>query len=96
MLNLTTLLFQICLILFTSRCLGWIFRKLNQPQVIGEMIAGIMLGPSLLGWLSPPISSALFPPESLNYLRACLRIEINRHSGRFPDKKLAKHTCHEQ
>src|SRR3954468_2235769 len=45
--------------------MGLVFRRLGQTSVIGEMVAGIMLGPSLLGQLFPAIESRLFPPVSL-------------------------------
>ncbi len=45
--------------------MGVAFRRLGQTAVIGEMFAGILLGPSLLGQLAPSIESRLFPPTSL-------------------------------
>ena len=45
--------------------MGLAFRRFGQTAVIGEMFAGILLGPSLLGQLSPSIESRLFPPASL-------------------------------
>ena len=68
MFNLAIFLAEICLILTATRLTGLIFKKINQPQIIGEMTAGILLGPSLLGWLAPEITSMLFPPGSLDYL----------------------------
>ncbi|HEX6384267.1 MAG TPA: cation:proton antiporter, partial [Anaerolineae bacterium] len=50
--------------------------KIGQPQVIGEMVAGILLGPSLLGWLAPGVSAALFPLESLGFLNALSQMGI--------------------
>jgi len=51
-------------ILAASRVVGWAARRfLGQPQVVGEMIAGVLLGPSLLGWLAPGVEAMLFPPE---------------------------------
>ena len=44
---LLILLVQIALILALSRVMGWLFARAHQPQVVGEMVAGIMLGPSL-------------------------------------------------
>jgi Kef-type K+ transport system membrane component KefB len=61
---------QILVVLLVSRAVSWVFKKANQPQVVGEMAAGVALGPSLLGWLAPGISAALFPPASLDYLYA--------------------------
>lgn len=59
------LLLQIIVILLACRIFGWIFMKIGQPTVIGEILAGIVLGPSILGHLSPEISAFLFRPESL-------------------------------
>jgi Kef-type K+ transport system membrane component KefB len=56
---------QMFVILAACRLVGWIVTKyFKQPQVIGEMIAGIVLGPSLLGLLWPDVQAALFPPAS--------------------------------
>ncbi len=63
---LATLLVQIAAILALSRGMGLLFARLRQPQVIGEMLAGIMLGPSLLGWVWPDAFGALFPIGSIN------------------------------
>jgi Kef-type K+ transport system membrane component KefB len=55
------LLLQVGTILIVSRLVGWLFGKLSQPRVVGEMIVGILLGPSLLGWLAPSISALSVP-----------------------------------
>lgn len=60
------LLLQIIAILLVSRVFGFIFVKLGQPTVIGEILAGIVLGPSLLGYFSPQTFNFLFSPESLS------------------------------
>lgn len=62
------LFLQILLILAVSRLLGHVFARLRQPQVIGEMLAGILLGPSLFGWLFPDAFAAMFPPGSREIL----------------------------
>lgn len=60
---------QLAVILLTCRIVGWLGRKLlAQPQVVGEMIAGVVLGPSLLGLLLPGVQAAIFPPETKNVL----------------------------
>ena len=59
------LLLQIIAILLICRLFGWLFQKIGQPTVIGEIVAGIVLGPSILGHLLPDVSAFLFPPESL-------------------------------
>lgn len=59
------LLLQIITILIAVRIFGWLFLKIGQPTVIGEIVAGIVLGPSVLGHLFPEVSEFLFRPESL-------------------------------
>src|SRR5258708_3012908 len=66
--NIALLLLQIGVIIGAARVLGIVFRVIHQPQVIGEMVAGILLGPSLLGWIAPSLSAAVFPSNSLEYL----------------------------
>ena len=51
------LLLQIVVILSVARAVGWLFARLGQPTVIGEIIAGILLGPSLLGMVAPDLSA---------------------------------------
>ncbi|WP_230974895.1 cation:proton antiporter [Brevundimonas vitis] len=56
---------QMAVIIATCRLVGWAaHRWLGQPQVVGEMIAGVILGPSLFGLLAPQIQGFIFPPES--------------------------------
>lgn len=74
--QLSTLLVQIGVIIVTARLVGWLFQRLRQPQVIGEMVAGIVLGPSLLGWLAPGVSATLFPADSLGFLNALSQIGL--------------------
>jgi Kef-type K+ transport system membrane component KefB len=74
--HLLTLLLQVGVILAAARTLGWIFRKVHQPQVLGEMAAGILLGPSLLGWVAPGLSAAIFPAESLGFLNALSQLGL--------------------
>jgi Kef-type K+ transport system membrane component KefB len=59
------LLLQIIVILVVSKIFGAAITKIRQPSVVGEMIAGIFLGPSILGFLFPEFSAFLFPKESL-------------------------------
>lgn len=74
--NLLLLLAQVVVILVASRAVGRLLRRLGQPQVIGEMAAGILLGPSFLGLLAPEFSAALFPATSLGFLSALSQIGI--------------------
>lgn len=60
---------QLAIILLACRIVGWFGRKfLAQPQVVGEMIAGVLLGPSLFGMLAPETQAAIFPKEMRNVL----------------------------
>ena len=62
---------QLGVILLTCRLTGWLGRKfLGQPQVVGEMIAGVFLGPSLLGMAFPDLQATIFPKETRNVLYA--------------------------
>ncbi len=61
-------LVEILIVIGLSRIMGQFCRVLKQPLVIGEIIAGIMLGPSLLGLIFPAFGAALFPAETLPYL----------------------------
>jgi len=70
------LLLQLAMILAVSRLVGWLFGYFRQPQVMGEMIAGIMLGPSLLGWMAPAASRYVFPPESIPYLNVLSQVGV--------------------
>jgi len=68
--NLLILVLQITVVLALCRLTGDLFLKIRQPRVNGEMFAGILLGPSLLGWLAPQVSHYLFPPASFDFLNA--------------------------
>ncbi|WP_029014969.1 cation:proton antiporter [Niveispirillum irakense] len=60
---------QMAVIIAACRLVGWVAKRyLGQPQVVGEMIAGVILGPSLLGALAPGVQGMLFPPDSKNVL----------------------------
>jgi Kef-type K+ transport system membrane component KefB len=60
---------QLGIIILACRVVGWLGSKfLAQPQVVGEMIAGVILGPSLFGLFMPDIQSAIFPKEMKNVL----------------------------
>jgi Kef-type K+ transport system membrane component KefB/nucleotide-binding universal stress UspA family protein len=59
------LMVQACVIIVASRLIAWLARRLGQPAVIAEVIAGIMLGPSLFGRLSPDAFHELFPKTSM-------------------------------
>ena len=73
---LPLLLLQIITIVLVARIFGWIFRKIGQPTVIGEIIAGIVLGPSLFGLYFPEVKEALFPVASLGILQMLSQVGL--------------------
>ena len=73
---LAILLLQIIAIIIVARFFGWMFRKIGQPSVIGEMIAGIVLGPSLVGLYFPEFFSNLFPAASMGNLKFLSQIGL--------------------
>ncbi len=74
--HLLVLIVQVGLILALGRAMGAVCSALKQPQVMGEMIAGIMLGPSLLQQVAPGVFATVFPPGSIEYLSLLSQIGI--------------------
>jgi Kef-type K+ transport system membrane component KefB len=74
---LAHVLFALAVITFVARILGSLFRRLfGQPPVIGEIVAGLMLGPSLLGQLWPSAYHFLLPQESAPYLGILAKVGV--------------------
>jgi Kef-type K+ transport system membrane component KefB len=69
-------LLALVVIVIAARILGAIFRCLHQPGVMGEVIAGLLLGPSFLGWLAPQVSSQLLPPVIAPFLAVIAQVGI--------------------
>ena len=61
--DLLRFLLEFILLLVSARGLGEVARRLSQPQVIGELLGGVVLGPSLLGALAPGLFAAVFPAQ---------------------------------
>ncbi len=74
--SLSILILQIITIIVVARLFSLLLKRIGQPAVIGEILAGILLGPSLLGWLSPEISQFLFPTQSLSNLQLLSQIGL--------------------
>lgn len=75
-LPISILILQIIIIIIASKILGWLFTKIGQPTVVGEIIAGILLGPSLLGFIYPDAFNFIFPDQSLNNLEILSQIGL--------------------
>ena len=67
---------QLAVILGVCRAVGWIAARFGQPQVVGEMIAGVILGPSVFGALAPDLQASLFPASSKPVLFAVCQIGL--------------------
>ncbi|HEV2148789.1 MAG TPA: cation:proton antiporter, partial [Longimicrobiaceae bacterium] len=67
---------QVVVVLAAARLVGRLFRRLGQPQVVGEMAAGIFLGPSVLGWAAPGVFELLFPAGSLGGLAVLSQVGL--------------------
>ncbi|MBS5798086.1 MAG: cation:proton antiporter [Dysgonomonas mossii] len=74
--SIALLILQIIVIIIAARFFGWIFKKIGQPSVIGEILAGIVLGPSLIGSYFPEMSAFLFPANSLGNLQILSQIGL--------------------
>jgi Kef-type K+ transport system membrane component KefB len=75
--NVPIFFLQMFVILAACRFFGWLVRRwMRQPPVIGEMIAGVVLGPSLLGLFAPEVQAFLFPPESKPVLYVVAQLGI--------------------
>jgi Kef-type K+ transport system membrane component KefB len=70
------LLLALAAILVTSQMLGVLFRCFGQPPVMGEVVGGLLLGPSFLGWLAPQVRAYLLPPVVTPSLGAIAQVGI--------------------
>ena len=73
---LAIFILQLIIIIIASRAFGWLFTKIGQPAVMGEIVAGIALGPSLLGMLWPGCTAFLFPAASLGNLNMLAQVGL--------------------
>src|SRR5271167_3051472 len=74
--DLLHVLLALVVVIATARAMGWIFRSANQPQVVGEILAGIVLGPSLLGRLAPGAEGYLFPATVGPFLNIIAQVGV--------------------
>ena len=95
---LAILLAQIVLVILVARAFGWICTKIGQPTVIGEIVAGIVLGPSLMGMYLPELSAVLFPVQSMGNLQFLSQIGLILFMfviGMELDLKILRNQAHE-
>lgn len=74
--HLGAFLIQLIIIIISSRVFGYFFKKMGQPSVMGEILAGIFLGPSILGSIFPLYLQTIFPPGSLDTMRILSQIGL--------------------
>lgn len=74
--SFSSLLFTLFIILIALQISGELFRSIKQPAVVGEMVAGILLGPTLLGYFYPSISEYLFTSDILSGLSTISNIGL--------------------
>jgi len=73
---LGVLLLQIIVVVSAAKLCGALFSKLKQPAVVGEILAGILLGPSLLGLVLPDVKDFVFPSASLGPLQMLSQVGV--------------------
>lgn len=73
---LAIFILQLIVIIIAARVFAYLFRRIGQPAVMGEIIAGIALGPSLMGAVAPEFSQVLFPPTSFGNLQMLSQIGL--------------------
>ncbi|MBD2295954.1 cation:proton antiporter [Anabaena sphaerica FACHB-251] len=69
-------LVEVLIVIGMSRLVGLAFKSIKQPLVIGEIVAGIMLGPSLFGLIAPHAAATLFPPEAVPFLNLLSQVGL--------------------
>jgi Kef-type K+ transport system membrane component KefB len=67
---------QVVVVLAACRAVGWLGKRVGQPQVVGEMVAGLLLGPSLLGLVVPGVQQWLFPADSRAIIYVCAQVGL--------------------
>src|SRR5688572_21219361 len=69
-------LVALAVIIATTRIVGQLFKRIGQPAVMGELVGGILLGPSLFGWIAPGAYAALLTPAVLPFLRVYAQVGV--------------------
>jgi Kef-type K+ transport system membrane component KefB len=74
--TLSRFFLQLFVVIGVSYSVGWVFTRCGQPAVVGEMMAGVLLGPSLFGWIAPHAFQFVFGPSSLEPLHLFSQIGV--------------------
>ena len=74
--TIVLVLVEVLIVIGLSRVVGLGFRWIKQPLVIGEIVAGIMLGPSLFGLVAPDLAASLFPAEAVPFLNILSQVGL--------------------
>jgi Kef-type K+ transport system membrane component KefB len=74
--TLLHVLLALTVVIIVARAVGSLFQYLHQPAVVGEILAGILLGPSVLGRIAPGLSGALLPPEVAPFLEVLSQVGV--------------------
>lgn len=73
---LLNVLMALTVIMITARLVGILFARLHQPPVMGEVVGGLLLGPSVLGRISPEAAAFLLPPEAAPFLSVIAQLGV--------------------
>ena len=73
---LSQVLLSLAFVVALARVGGFLFERAGQPAVVGEIVAGILAGPSLLGFVSPHIGHLLLPPDAKPYLNLLAQLGL--------------------
>jgi Kef-type K+ transport system membrane component KefB len=73
---LVKVLLALTVITVTARLMGWIFSRVGQPAVIGEVVGGILLGPSLFGRIAPEAAAFALPPDAAPLLSVIAQLGV--------------------
>lgn len=74
--HVVVVLIEILVVILCSRLLGSLVHRFGQPLVVGEIAAGILLGPSFLGAIAPKLELAIFPQASGSYLELLAQVGL--------------------
>lgn len=90
-------LLALAVVIVVARAMGALFRRFQQPPVIGEVVAGLLLGPSLLGRIAPEASAFLLPPSVAPFLGVLSQVGVILYMflvGLELDTGLLRHRAH--